>query len=415
MRYPQTLAAAGRPGRYAPPGSVIGRWSAKSQQPFSPHWGSPRECPGPACRRHGPEAPVRARCRRPARSRCRSSSSPATAGATASASRSTAPTATRCTAGRWDKIVAHYYPGTTLGQAPREEGARAARARREARGDLVALGVHRRDGAGKSHKLAAGVQRARAGPEAAARRRPSAEGAAGPARRSRPGRAPLSLGGRAYRGSLRVQVVGSALQIVNVVGLESYLRGVVAVARCPTAGRPRRSRRRRSSPAPTRSRTGRRRRLRPLPGHAQPGLRRHRRRVAERHGRRRPRPRARSCSTTASRPDTYFSSSSGGQTANVQDVWPSSTPMPYLVSVKDPYDTLSPYHDWGPLRFGAPKLARRLGVPGSIARLPRERQRVRPRADADAHRDEGRDRRSAARSVRVAARPALDVVPPRAR
>ena len=63
---------------------------------------------------------------------------------------------------------------------------------------------------------------------------------------------------------------------------------------------------------------------------------------------------------------TYFSSSSGGKTANVQDVWPTSDPVPYLVSVKDPYDTLSPYHNWGPLRFGASKLAKRLGVPGSI-------------------------------------------------
>ena len=63
---------------------------------------------------------------------------------------------------------------------------------------------------------------------------------------------------------------------------------------------------------------------------------------------------------------TYFSSSSGGKTANVQDVWPTSDPIPYLVSVKDPYDTLSPYHNWGPFRFGASKLAKRLGVPGSI-------------------------------------------------
>ena len=71
-------------------------------------------------------------------------------------------------------------------------------------------------------------------------------------------------------------------------------------------------------------------------------------------------------STTTSLANTYFSSSSGGKTANVQDVWPTSDPIPYLVSVKDPYDTLSPYHNWGPLRFGASKLAKRLDVPGSI-------------------------------------------------
>jgi stage II sporulation protein D len=64
---------------------------------------------------------------------------------------------------------------------------------------------------------------------------------------------------------------------------------------------------------------------------------------------------------------TYFFSSSGGKTANVQDVWPNAQPVPYLVSVPDPYDTLSPYHDWGPLRFGAATLAKRLNVPGAIA------------------------------------------------
>ena len=48
---------------------------------------------------------------------------------------------------------------------------------------------------------------------------------------------------------------------------------------------------------------------------------------------------------------TFFFSSSGGRTANVQDVWNGSKPTPYLVSVPDPYDTLSPYHDWGPLKI----------------------------------------------------------------
>src|SRR5204862_5634915 len=31
--------------------------------------------------------------------------------------------------------------------------------------------------------------------------------------------------------------------------------------------------------------------------------------------------------------DTYFFSSSGGKTANVEDVWPTSKPEPYLASV----------------------------------------------------------------------------------
>ena len=63
--------------------------------------------------------------------------------------------------------------------------------------------------------------------------------------------------------------------------------------------------------------------------------------------------------------NTFFSSSSGGKTANVQDVW-SSPPVPYLVSVPDPYDTLSPYHNWGPLHFSGATIARRFHVPGKV-------------------------------------------------
>ena len=43
---------------------------------------------------------------------------------------------------------------------------------------------------------------------------------------------------------------------------------------------------------------------------------------------------------------TYFSSSTGGRTAAVQESLPGVDPEPYLVSVDDPYDTISPYHDW---------------------------------------------------------------------
>lgn len=42
---------------------------------------------------------------------------------------------------------------------------------------------------------------------------------------------------------------------------------------------------------------------------------------------------------------TYFYSTSGGQTESVENVW-GSKPIPYLKSVKDPYDKLSPYHRW---------------------------------------------------------------------
>jgi stage II sporulation protein D len=41
-----------------------------------------------------------------------------------------------------------------------------------------------------------------------------------------------------------------------------------------------------------------------------------------------------------------YDSSSGGRTAAVQDAFPGTSPEPYLVSVADPFDSISPYHQW---------------------------------------------------------------------
>jgi stage II sporulation protein D len=43
---------------------------------------------------------------------------------------------------------------------------------------------------------------------------------------------------------------------------------------------------------------------------------------------------------------TYFSSTSGGRTADPQEAGLTTAPVPYLVPVDDPYDSISPYHDW---------------------------------------------------------------------
>jgi stage II sporulation protein D len=60
---------------------------------------------------------------------------------------------------------------------------------------------------------------------------------------------------------------------------------------------------------------------------------------------------------------TFFFSSSGGRTADVSEVWPRLGVIPYLRSVSDPYDAASPHHSWGPFTFDAARLARRLKVP----------------------------------------------------
>jgi SpoIID/LytB domain protein len=63
---------------------------------------------------------------------------------------------------------------------------------------------------------------------------------------------------------------------------------------------------------------------------------------------------------------TYFFSSSGGRTSSASEVWPSSPNVPYLQSVSDPYDTISPYHRWGPFVVPASKLRRVIGARGSL-------------------------------------------------
>ena len=58
---------------------------------------------------------------------------------------------------------------------------------------------------------------------------------------------------------------------------------------------------------------------------------------------------------------TFFFASSGGRTANVQDIW-SGSPIPYLVAVDDPGDTISPYHRWKPQTFTATGLGKLFGT-----------------------------------------------------
>jgi hypothetical protein len=62
---------------------------------------------------------------------------------------------------------------------------------------------------------------------------------------------------------------------------------------------------------------------------------------------------------------TFFFSSSGGETESISDGW-GVAPVPYLVAVPDPYDVLSPYHNWGPVPISAHTFAQALKVKGSI-------------------------------------------------
>ncbi len=78
---------------------------------------------------------------------------------------------------------------------------------------------------------------------------------------------------------------------------------------------------------------------------------------------------------------TYFFSTSGGRTENVENAWPGASPKPYLVSVDDPYDDLSPYHRWGPIRMPLATAQAKLGslVKGRLKGITVTQRGVSPR------------------------------------
>jgi stage II sporulation protein D len=78
---------------------------------------------------------------------------------------------------------------------------------------------------------------------------------------------------------------------------------------------------------------------------------------------------------------TYFFSTSGGHTENVENVWKGATPEPYLVGVDDPYDDISPYHRWGPIRMSTATATQRLGslVKGTLRKIVVNQRGTSPR------------------------------------
>ncbi len=60
----------------------------------------------------------------------------------------------------------------------------------------------------------------------------------------------------------------------------------------------------------------------------------------------------------------YYFSSSGGRTSAIQDAWPGMSPEPYLVSVPDPYDYISPHHVWPTRELTAAQVGSVLHVRG---------------------------------------------------
>lgn len=213
-----------------------------------------------------------------------------------------------------------------------------------------------RDGLGGEHDLEAGTIRFGPG----LRVRPDAEPLQGPLVFS--GRnEPLELEGKPYRGTFEVIVDKGRLRVVNHVALEAYLFGVVpreVPASWPGEALKAQAVVARSYALAVRRSGGIFDLFADVRSQVYGGLS------------------AEAPETTAAVlatagqvvlfegkvATTYFFSTSGGRTANIEDVWPGSSPVPYLVSVPDPYDASSPHHAWGPFGFTGRRLARVFGL-----------------------------------------------------
>jgi SpoIID/LytB domain protein len=182
----------------------------------------------------------------------------------------------------------------------------------------------------------------------------------------KPGRSPVEAAGLPYRGTLLLTSDGKSIELVNVVALEAYLRGVVSEEMPSTwpaaalqaqtiAARSYALAQMKNVPASSQ-----------FDVYADPRSQAYGGIDAET-------PAVTAAVTATSKKvvlyrgevaTTFFSASSGGETMSSDEG--TGTPVPYLVAVPDPYDTLSPYHDWGPILLTAPDMAKALGLHGAL-------------------------------------------------
>ncbi len=261
----------------------------------------------------------------------------------------------------YTKIVEHYFPGTTLGPAP------VSKVRVLLASGLSTLKITSaddftvKDANGNSHTITAGTYAITPKLKLKVDNAVRAKALAGPLT-FQPGPSPLELGSRHYRGALQVDVVGGKLRVIDVVGLEQYLYGVVP-SEMPYTWAPEALK---AQAVVARSYALASRRSGAFDLYPDT-----RDQVYLGVDHEKPSTNAAVDATAGTVvlyngevAKTYFYSTSGGRTASAQDVWGSS--VPYLVSVPDPYDNISPYHNWGPMTFNGTKFARALHIPGPV-------------------------------------------------
>jgi stage II sporulation protein D len=262
----------------------------------------------------------------------------------------------------YDQILAHYYPGTELGSAPVEK-VRVLLGAAKTMTISSAVGAKVRDATGVTTTLPAGTWKL--GPGLKLKLQQDAQPQAHPGPLVfLPTTQPLQVNGRAYRGTFVVSTDGKKVSVVNNVGLDQYLYGVVP-SEMPYRWHPEALKAQavvaRSYALAVRKTSG--------AFDLYPDTRSQ---VYRGYSAEKP---STNDAVNATQGEvlmydgkvaiTYFYSTSGGRTAAINDVW-SSQPVPYLVSVSDPYDAISPYHDWGPFPFTAAKLDKLLKVPGKL-------------------------------------------------
>jgi stage II sporulation protein D len=75
---------------------------------------------------------------------------------------------------------------------------------------------------------------------------------------------------------------------------------------------------------------------------------------------------------------TFYFSTSGGRTENIENSFVGAAPKPWLKSIADPYDSISPKHRWT-VRFSNARLGALLGAPGTLRRVKVLSRGVSPR------------------------------------
>jgi SpoIID/LytB domain protein len=177
---------------------------------------------------------------------------------------------------------------------------------------------------------------------------------------------PLLVGKVPYRGKLNVSSDGKLVQVIDTLGLESYLKGVVP-AEMPSAWPPEALKAQAvaaRSYALANMTTGR---AFDLYGDTRSQV----------FGGVKVENAATSAAVDATKgqvvlykgkvADTLFFSTSGGRTASALES--TGLNVPYLVPVADPYDSASPYHDWGPVLLDASIVAKQFKLASPIADL----------------------------------------------